>query len=73
MPQYLQLSHPGLDFGIDIRLRRVEGRWLATADLGDDRSPVGSGASRRQAIRSALSPLGQPHATGMAAGIFHDA
>lgn len=24
--QYLQLSHPGLDFGIDIRLRRVEGR-----------------------------------------------
>lgn len=30
--QHLRLTHPALDFWIDVRLREFNGRWLAVAD-----------------------------------------
>ncbi len=29
----MRLTHPDLDFYVDVRLTPFEGRWLATADL----------------------------------------
>ena len=33
--QHLRLTHPELDFWIDVRLREFDGRWLAVADFAD--------------------------------------
>ena len=65
--QRLHLSHPRLDFWVDVRHRRLEGRWLATADLGKERPDVGSAGSRVEAIHAALRSLGEPYASDMAA------
>jgi hypothetical protein len=35
--QHLRLTHPALDFWIDVRLRQLNGRWLAVA--GSRRHP----------------------------------
>jgi hypothetical protein len=29
----LRLTHPAIDFWVDVRLRRFQGAWLAVADL----------------------------------------
>jgi hypothetical protein len=65
----MRLTDPDLDFYVDVRLMRFEGRWLATADLAEDRPDVGSGDTPRQAIRNALRVLGEPYATEMAEGV----
>ena len=46
----------GLD--VEIRLRQLDGRWLAVADFG--REPeVGIGATARAALAAALATLGE--------------
>jgi microcystin degradation protein MlrC len=46
----------GLD--LDIRLRQLDGRWLAVADFGDE-PEVGIGATPRVALAAALATLGE--------------
>jgi hypothetical protein len=48
------------DLGIDvaIRLRQLDGRWLAVADFGGD-PEVGIGATPRDALAAALGTLGR--------------
>lgn len=36
----LRLQHPGLDFWVDVRLRRLGGKWLAVADLAGSPEPA---------------------------------
>jgi len=64
---HLRLTHPDLDFWIDVRLSEWDGRWLAVADLADE-PDVGTAADAREAIRGALASLGEPIATEMAEG-----
>jgi hypothetical protein len=47
----LRLTHPELDFDVDVRLRPFEDACLATADLVEDRPDVGSGATRQAPVR----------------------
>jgi hypothetical protein len=51
------LTHPALDFWIDVRLREFEGRWLAVADLADT-PELGTGHMPAEALRRALAPFG---------------
>jgi hypothetical protein len=55
--QHIRLSHPKLDFWIDVRLREFDGRWLAVADLADT-PELGMGMTAADALRSALNRLG---------------
>lgn len=53
----VRLTHPGLDFWVDVRLRRLEGGWLAVADLAS--TPELAVARRPDlAVLLALWPLG---------------
>ena len=36
----LRLTHPAIDFWIDVRLRQFEGSWLAVADLASTPEPA---------------------------------
>jgi len=55
---HLCLTHPDLDFWIDVGLRDFDGRWLAVADLADT-PDVGVGETAEQALRGALASLGE--------------
>ena len=50
----LRLTHPALDFWIDVRLRERDGRWVAVADLADE-PDLGLGETPSEALRGALS------------------
>ena len=53
----LRLTHPAIDFWVEVRLRRVGSGWLAVADLAS--SPEPAVASRADlAVLLALWPLG---------------
>jgi hypothetical protein len=53
----LHLTHPAIDFWVDVRLRRVGGVWLAVADLAS--TPELAVAPRADvAVLLALWPLG---------------
>lgn len=67
----LRLTHPDLDFWVDVRLREWIGRWLAVADLADE-PDVGTGDDPQTAIRGALAALGEPYASEMAAELATD-
>lgn len=53
----LRLTHPALDFWVDVRLREIDGVWVAVADLADQPEIA---VSRRLdlALLLALWPLG---------------
>lgn len=57
--RHLRLTHPDLDFWIDVRLRDFGGRWLAVADLANT-PEMGMGDVPEEALRGALAPFG-PH------------
>jgi hypothetical protein len=38
MVTHLRLTHPSLAFWIDVQVREFDGRWLAVADLADERT-----------------------------------
>ena len=64
----LRLTHPTIDFWIDVRLRRFEHAWLAVADLAS--TPEVAVASRPDlAILLALWPLGPALARSLASGV----
>jgi hypothetical protein len=53
----LRLTHPAIDFWVEVRLRRVGSGWLAVADLAS--SPEPAMATRADlAVLLALWPLG---------------
>jgi hypothetical protein len=53
----LRLTHPAIDFWVDVRLFEAHGRWLAVADLAS--TPEVAVASRPDlAVFLALWPLG---------------
>jgi hypothetical protein len=54
---HLRITHPDLDFWIDVRLREFDGRWLVVADLADE-PDIGVGKSAEEALRGALASLG---------------
>ena len=54
----------GLD--VDIRLRELDGRWIAVADFGDD-PEVGIGANPRDALAASLATLGKRAAAAVMA------
>lgn len=55
--QHFRLTHPDLDFWVDVRLREFEGRWLAVADLAGQ-PDVGTSEDPQEALRDALASLG---------------
>jgi hypothetical protein len=62
----LRLTHPALDFWIDVRLRRFGDTWLAVADLAS--APEVAVAARPDlALLLALWPLGPAVAKRLAA------
>ena len=65
----MRLSHPALDFYIDVTVHERDGRFMATADLGEDSRDVGMGDTPQEAVRAALRSLGKPCASEMAAGM----
>ena len=52
--QVIRLTHPALDFWINIRLREFDGRWLVVADLAGT-PEVGTGDEMAEALRGALA------------------
>jgi len=52
-----RLSSPELGLDVAVRLRNLDGRWLAVADFGGE-PEVGLGASARMALSAALTTLG---------------
>jgi hypothetical protein len=64
--QRLHLTHPALDFWVDVRLPEWDGRWLVVADLAGE-PDVGTGTSAREALEGALLALGPRLAAEIAA------
>ncbi len=64
--QTLRLTHPDLDFWVDVRVREFLGRWLAVAVLADE-PEVGLGWTPQDAVAEALSLLSDDLASEMAA------
>ena len=60
------LTHPGLDFYVDVTIRERDGRYMATADLGEDPRDVGVGDTAEEAVAEALRSLGEPLVSEMA-------
>jgi hypothetical protein len=53
-----RLSCEELELDIEIRLRELDGRWLAVADFGGE-PEVGIGANPRLALAASLATLGE--------------
>jgi hypothetical protein len=70
--QHLRLTHPELDFWIDLRQRQFDGKWLAVTDLADE-PDVGTSESPREAPREALTALGPTLAEELATSADVDA
>lgn len=61
---HLACEELGLD--VEIRLRQLDGRWLAVADFGEE-PEVGIGATPRTALAASLATLGERAATALMA------
>ena len=61
-----RLTSDELGLQVDVRLRRLDDRWLAVADFGGEHE-VGIGASARTALSAALASLGPRAASGLLA------
>lgn len=53
-----RLASEELGLDLEIRLRQLNGRWLAVADFGEE-PEVGIGANPRLALAAALATLGE--------------
>ena len=49
----LRLTHPDLDFYVDVTVHERNGRYMATADLGEDSRDVGVGDTPEEAVETA--------------------
>ena len=65
----MRLTHPALDFYVDVTVHERDGRYMATADLAEDSRDVGVGDTPQEAVKEALRSLGEPYASEMADGI----
>lgn len=52
-----RLTSPELGLDVHVRLRELDGRWLAVADFGGE-PEVGLGPSARDALSAALGSIG---------------
>ena len=50
----LRVTHPRLDFWVDVRVREFDGRWLAVADLAGEHD-LGVGGEPKAALWRALA------------------
>jgi hypothetical protein len=64
-----RLTHPRLDFYVDVTLCERDGRFMATADLAEDSRDIGVGDTPQEAVRAAIEVLGEPYASEMADGV----
>ena len=51
--KHIHLTHPRLDFWVTVEVRERDGRYMATADLGEDSRDVGVGATPQEAANAA--------------------
>jgi hypothetical protein len=65
----LRLTHPDLDFCVDVTVYERDGRYMVTADLAEDSRDVGVGDTPREAVSAALRSLGEPYASEMVSGV----
>ena len=49
--KHLHPCHPHLDFRVTVEVWERDGRYMATADLGDDSRSVGVGDTLQEAVR----------------------
>jgi hypothetical protein len=61
-----RLTSEALGLDVNIRLRQLDGRWLAVADFGDQ-PEVGIGPTPRAALTASLASLGTRAATALMA------
>ena len=61
-----RLSSPELGLDVEIRLRELDGRWLAVAEFDGD-PEVGIGATPRAALAASLATLGDRSAAALMA------
>ena len=66
MPKHFQPTHPRLDFCVTVEIHERDGRFRATADLAEDSRDVGVGDTPQEAVKAALSSLGEPNASEVA-------
>jgi hypothetical protein len=64
--QHLHLTHLRLDLWVTVEIHERDGRYMATADLGEDSRDIGVGDTPQEAVGAALKSLGEPHASEMA-------
>ena len=68
----MRLTHPDLDFWVDVTIYERDGCYMATADLAEDSRDVGVGETPQEAVRAALEALGEPYATEMTESVPRD-
>jgi hypothetical protein len=61
-----RLTTTDLDFWVDVRLRSVDDRWIAVAEISGDHE-IGLGGSAPEALGSALASLGEEAAAALLA------
>jgi hypothetical protein len=61
-----RLASDELGLDLEIRIRELDGRWLAVADFGGD-PEVGIGATAREALAASLATLGERAAAALMA------
>ena len=65
-PKEFRLTHPRLDFYVEVTLHERDGRFMATADLAEDSRDIGVADTPYEALKAALAALGEPYASEMA-------
>ena len=60
------LGSAELGLQVEIRIRHLDGRWLAVADFGEE-PEVGIGATARAALAASLATLGERAAAALMA------
>jgi hypothetical protein len=61
-----RLASDELGLDVEVRIRELDGRWLAVADFGGD-PEVGIGATAREALAASLATLGERAAAALMA------
>jgi len=56
----MRLTHPGLDFYVDVTGHERDGRHMAAADLAEDSRDIDVGDTPQAAVRAELRLLGEP-------------
>jgi hypothetical protein len=57
----VRLTHPDLDFYVDVTVHERDGRFMSTADLAEN--------TPQEAVRAALRALGEPYLGELPEGV----